>query len=74
MRILVQLNFNTTVWEVTDIMIIICSCFSTIAKVCKCINAEQYFSAVSDIELMGVTANVQGIVVVNRSLYWTSYS
>ena len=23
---------------------------------------------------MGVIANVQGIVIVNRSLYWTSYS
>ena len=23
---------------------------------------------------MGVIANIQGIVIVNRSLYWTSYT
>ena len=30
--------------------------------------------AVSDTELMEVIANVQGIVIVNRSLDWTSYT
>ena len=30
------------------------------------------FKAVSDTESMDVIANIQGIVIVNRSLYWTS--
>ena len=55
-------------------MITICSCFSTISEVYKCVNAELNLSAVSDTELMGIMANVQEIVIVNRSLYWTSYS
>ena len=40
----------------------------------KCVNAEQHVSAVNDTELIGVIANVQGIVIVNRLLYWTSNS
>ena len=54
-------------------MITICSRFSTIAKVHKLVcECRVTFSAVSDIELMGVKANVQRTVMVNRSLYWTS--
>ena len=30
--------------------------------------------AVSDVQLMSVIANVQGIVMVNRSLDWTPYT
>ena len=49
-------------------MITICSHFNTIAEVhmqvCEC----QVLSAVSDTELVGVKANVQGIVILNRSL------
>ena len=37
-------------------------------------NFEQHFSAVSDAELIGVLAKVQGIVIVNRSLDWTSHT
>ena len=54
------------------LMITICSHFSVIAEVYKCVNAKLHLAAVSDTELMGVIANVQGIVIVNRSLYWTS--
>ena len=37
-------------------------------------NSEYHPSAVSDAELMGVIANVQGTVIMNRSLDWTSYT
>ena len=36
-------------------------------------NSEQHVSAFSP-ELMGVIANVQGILIVKRSLDWTSYT
>ena len=48
--------------------------FSTIAKVHKCVNPVYHLSAVTDTKLMGAIGNVQGIVIVNMSLYWTSYS
>ena len=55
-------------------MITNCSHFSTIAEKHKCVNPRQHLSAVSDAQLLMVIANVQGIVIVNRSLYWTSYT
>ena len=61
-----------------DMMIVICSRFSTIAEIHKCVNVKYHLSAVSDTnyiyKLMSVIANVQGIVLVSRLLYWTSYS
>ena len=45
----------------------------TIAEVHKFVNAGEYLSAVSDTELMGAIANVQGIVMMNRSIHRTSY-
>ena len=36
-------------------------------------NSKYHLSAISDAELMGVIANVQGIVIVNRSLDRTSH-
>ena len=36
----------------------------------KCMNAKWHLSAVNDAVLMGAIVNIQGIVVVNRSLYW----
>ena len=58
-----------------DIMITVCSRFSTIAEVQKLVcEFRVAFSAVSDVELIGVIASVQGIVIVNRSLDWTSYT
>ena len=57
-------------------MIIICSHFSTIAEVhklvCEC--RVTSFNCYGDAKLMGVIANVQGIVIVNRSLDCTSYT
>ena len=56
-----------------DIMITIYSPFSTIAEVHKLVCEFRVTClAVSDAELMGVIANVQGIVIVNRSLDWIS--
>ena len=40
-------------------------------QVCEC---PVTFSAVSDTELMDIIANVEGFVIVNKSLYWMSYS
>ena len=40
----------------------------------KCVNGRYDFSAVSDTELIDATATVQGIAIVNRSLYWPSYT
>ena len=48
-------------------MITICFHFSTIAEVHKYANAGYHLLAVSDAELMGIIANNQGIVIVNRS-------
>ena len=55
-------------------MVTIRSHFSPIAEVHKCVNARYHLSAVSNTNLMGVIANVQGIVIVNRSFYWTLYT
>ena len=56
-------------------MINISSHFSTIAEVHILVCELQVtFSAISDADLMGVIANVQGITKVNRSLDWTSYT
>ena len=57
-------------------MITICSCLSTIPEVHKLVREFRVtpFSCYSDAELMGVIANVQGIVIVNRSLDWISYT
>ena len=40
---------------------------------CEC-HAKEYLLAVSDAELMGVIANVQGTVIVNKLLNWISYT
>ena len=65
------MNVTATVWEVIiiDIMTTICSRFSTIAAVHKCVNAKYYLSAVSDAELVDAIVNVQGIVIANRLFY-----